>query len=202
MPLALGLPLLKLVFPDDALSLRDALEHLGDARHHALQAAKVHVRAIVHAGEDLVRVFGDFVLDVHLAAVLVGLLTRERVVNAEVLRVRLKDRLPLVVVEQRVLVGHAEEEPGKAFVHLAVGRLLDEQAADEGAVGRDAGAGGDHDEVCGSVLLGDEHHLARRAVGAHALLGRVIGLELWAPIGGAAHAQRGGGTGHVVTVAR
>ena len=39
-------------------------------------------------------------------------------------------------------------------------------------------------------------------VGADALLGGVVRLELGAPVGGAAHAERGGGAGHVVAVAR
>lgn len=36
-------------------------------------------------------------------------------------------------------------------------------------------------------------------VGAHALLGGVVGLELRAPVGGAAHAEGGGLAGLVVT---
>merc|ERR1719453_1835046 len=139
-PLAGLLPLLELVLPDEALLVAHLLEHLGDARHHALEAAEVHVRAVVHAVEDLVGVLLDLVLDVHLAAVHVGLLTREGVVEAEVVRVRLENGLPLVIVQQRIGVRHAEEEPGQALVRLAVRRLLDEQAADEGAVRRDAGA--------------------------------------------------------------
>merc|ERR1719316_2365701 len=98
---------------------------------------------------------------------------------------------------------------------LASHRKL-EQTLEEGAVRRDARAGGDHDQVDRRVLLRDEHHLARRAgerqliaragvaqeVGADALLGGVVRLELRAPVGGAAHAERRGGAGHVVTVAR
>jgi hypothetical protein len=40
-PLAVRLPLLELVLPDDALLVGDALKHLEDARHHALEAAEV-----------------------------------------------------------------------------------------------------------------------------------------------------------------
>merc|ERR1719329_286731 len=81
-PLACLLPLLELVLPDDALLLRDLLEHVGDARHHALKSAEIHVRAVVHAREDLVLVLLHLVLDVHLAALGVGLLARERVGDA------------------------------------------------------------------------------------------------------------------------
>merc|ERR1711924_158519 len=88
-PLAALLPLLKLLLPVDALRLADALEHVRDARHHALEAAEVHVRAVIHPVEDLRRVLLHLVLDVHLAALLVRLLARERVVEAEVVRVRL-----------------------------------------------------------------------------------------------------------------
>merc|ERR1719345_600532 len=63
-PLAVLLPLLELVLPDDALLLGDAVKHLQDARHHALQAAEVHVAAVVHAREDLVGVLAHLVLDV------------------------------------------------------------------------------------------------------------------------------------------
>ena len=45
---------------------------------------------VVHAGEDLVGVLGHLILDVHLAAVLVLRLARERVVKFEVVRVRLE----------------------------------------------------------------------------------------------------------------
>merc|ERR1712070_661321 len=100
-PLAVLLPLLELVRPDEALVGGHLLEHLGDAGHHALQAAEVH-----------------------LAAVLVGLLAGERVVDTEVVRVRLEDRLPLVIVQECVRVGDAEEEPGEARVNLAEGGLL------------------------------------------------------------------------------
>merc|ERR1719453_1633691 len=127
-PLAGLLPLLELVLPDEALLVAHLLEHLGDARHHALEAAEVHVRAVVHAVEDLVSVLLDLVLDVHLAAVDVGLLTRECVVDLEVVGVLLEALLPLVIVEERVTVGNAEEEPRKALVHLAERRLLDKQA--------------------------------------------------------------------------
>ena len=51
--------------------------------------------------------------------------------------------LPLVVVEQRVRVGHAKEEPSKALVVGAVGRVLHKEATDERPVWSDAGAGGD-----------------------------------------------------------
>merc|ERR1711988_1956713 len=145
-PLARLLPLLELLLEVEALLLAHTLQHLGDARHHALEAAEVHVRALVHALEDLVGVLLDLVLDVHLAAVDVGLLAGEGVVELEVVGVLLEHLLPLVVVQERVRVGDAEEEPREALVRLAEGGLLDKQTADERAVRCDASAGGDHDE--------------------------------------------------------
>ena len=56
--------------------------------------------------------------DVHLAAVDVGLLARERVVELEVVGEVLDDRLPLVIVQEGVAVGDAKEEPRKALVVL------------------------------------------------------------------------------------
>ena len=51
-PLAVLLPLLELVLPDDALLLRDAVEHLQDARHHALRGGgRGGVRERVGEGE-------------------------------------------------------------------------------------------------------------------------------------------------------
>ena len=47
-----GLPLVVL----NALPLADLLEHILDARHHALQTAEVDVGAVVELGEDLVGV--------------------------------------------------------------------------------------------------------------------------------------------------
>jgi len=105
----------------------------------------------------------NLVLDVHLAALLVLLLARERVVDAEVVRELGLGRLPLLVVEEGVAVGDAEEEPGEALVGLAGRRRLREEAADEAAVRRDARAGRDHDVVRVRLLLGHEHDLARRA---------------------------------------
>merc|ERR1719384_359807 len=198
----------------DPLGLAHALEHVLDAGHHPLEAAEVNDGAVVELVEHLVGVLLDLVLDVHLAALLVVLLPRQGVVQAEVVGVPGLGVLELVVVEEGVAVGDAEEEPGLALVGVGGGRVLEEQAADEAAEGSNARAGRNHDVVGRGVLLGEEHDLpggtrhhnfitGRRVaeeVGADALLGRVVGLELGAPVGGAADAQRAGGTRHVVAV--
>ena len=93
MPLALLLEALDEVFEVEVLGLAHALEHVQNARHHALEAAEVHVRALVEAVEDVVGVLLDLVLDVHLAALNVGLLAAQRVVQLEVVRVLLGDGL-------------------------------------------------------------------------------------------------------------
>ena len=206
-PLALLLETGEVLFEVDALGLADILEHVLDARHHALKTAEVHVRALVECVEHLVSVLLNLVLDVHLATLLVGrALTREGVVEAHLVGVLAEVHLELLVVEEGVLVGDTEEEPGETLEVLASGGGLAEEAAEEGAEGGDTGASGNHDVGHVGVILGHEHNLARRAsqldlvtglgiaqvVGADTLLGGVVGLELGAPVSGAAHAQSGG----------
>ena len=94
--------------------------------------------------------------------------------------------LELVIVQERITVGHAQKEPSEALV---VGRrlgVLDEQALPERAVRGNASTGGHHDDVGFGLVLREEHDLAGRAghlhfgawgrvaqvVGAHALEGR------------------------------
>mmetsp|Transcript_4934 Transcript_4934/g.19772 ORF Transcript_4934/g.19772 Transcript_4934/m.19772 type:complete len:378 (-) Transcript_4934:26-1159(-) len=212
-PLPLFLEPLEPLLVVDALLLAHALEHGEDAGHHALQPAEVHVRAAVQQLEHLVLVLLNLVLDVHLAALGVVLLARQRVVHAELAGEALDALLDLVVVELGVRVGDAHEEPREA---LELPRLdvLDEEAAVVRAHGRDAGAGGDHDHGSSGVL-GEEHHLAGGAghhhllaglsvaqkVGADALLLGILGVLLGVPVGGAAHAERGGLAVELVAVA-
>mmetsp|Transcript_41962 Transcript_41962/g.104771 ORF Transcript_41962/g.104771 Transcript_41962/m.104771 type:complete len:440 (-) Transcript_41962:9-1328(-) len=214
-PLLVLLPALEDVLPGLALALSHALEHLQYPRHHALEPAEVHVCALVHPVKDLLGVLLHLVLDVHLAALLVVLLTGQRVVQPELVRVLLQDRLPLLVVQQTVAVGHPQEQPRQALESVAGRRLLHKQAAQEPSVRRDAGAGGDHDEVRSRFVLRHEHHLARRAgqlefvtglrvtqvVGAHALLLRHLLARLGVIVDGPPHAQRGRVASHVVAVA-
>merc|ERR1719310_810387 len=172
--------------------------------------------ADLEALEDFVGVLLDLVLDIHLAALLVLLLARERVVDAEIVGKLALGRLPLLVVEEGVAVGDAEEEPRQALVGLAGGRRLREEAADEAAVRRDARAGRDHDVVRVRFFFGHEHDLARRArhldllagrgvaqkVRADALLRRVLLAHVGVPVSRAADTQRRRLAGHVVAVAR
>mmetsp|Transcript_74008 Transcript_74008/g.149114 ORF Transcript_74008/g.149114 Transcript_74008/m.149114 type:complete len:378 (-) Transcript_74008:68-1201(-) len=213
-PLALRLEPLDPLIVLDAFALAHALEHGEHARHHALEAAKVHVRAVVEAGEHVIGVLLHLVLDVHLAPLHVVLLPAEGVVELEVVGERRGDALEFVVVEERVRVGHAEEEPAQALVVRARLGLLDEEALPEGAEGGNAGARGHHDDVGLGGGFRHEHHFARRpshlhlgaggrvaqVVGAHALLGRVVLPHGLVPVGGAAHAEGGLLTRHVVTV--
>ena len=68
-PLARLLELRELLLPDEAPRGRDALKRLEDARQHRLQPAEVDVRAVVEPVEELLRVLGETILDVHLLAV-------------------------------------------------------------------------------------------------------------------------------------
>ena len=90
--------------------------------------------ALFKALEDLVGVLLDLVLDVHLAAFLVVLLSGESVIKSEVVGELLLDLLPVLVVEERIGVGHAEEQPRHSLEGLASGGFLHEQAANECSV--------------------------------------------------------------------
>jgi len=206
-PLALLLEAREVVVEVEALLGAHLLEHVLDAGHHALKAAEVHVGTLVKGVEHLVGVLLNLVLDVHLATLLVGgALTGEGVVHAHLVGVLAEVHLELLVVQESVLVGNTEEQPGETLEVLAGGGGLAEEAAEEGAEGGDTGAGGNHDVGHVGVVLGHEHHLAGGAseleliaglgvakeVGADALLGGVVGLELGAPVSGAANAEGGG----------
>ena len=84
-------------------SQRNGVERNRQRKRHA---ARVRSNQNVSAQTDLV-------LDVHLAALLVGGLTGEGVVDPEVVREFLLDHLPVVIVQERVAVGNAQEQPGK-----------------------------------------------------------------------------------------
>mmetsp|Transcript_31995 Transcript_31995/g.68160 ORF Transcript_31995/g.68160 Transcript_31995/m.68160 type:complete len:339 (-) Transcript_31995:106-1122(-) len=198
----------------NSLGLADTGEHVLDSGHHSLEAAEVHVGTSLKLGKDLVGVLLDLVLDVHLASLLVLLLAGEGVIDAEVLGVTGLGILELVVVEKGVAVGDAEEEPGLALVGLGGGGVLHEETTDESTEGSNSGSSGNHDVVGGGVLLGHEHDLTGGAghddlgtglgvaeeVGADALLGGIVGLELGAPVGGATDTEGTGGASHVITI--
>mmetsp|Transcript_774 Transcript_774/g.1825 ORF Transcript_774/g.1825 Transcript_774/m.1825 type:complete len:343 (-) Transcript_774:65-1093(-) len=200
----------------NSLLLTDSLEHVLDSRHHSLKSAEVDVGTGVKLVEDLVGVLLDLILNVHLSSLLVLLLTAEGVVETEVVGVTGLRVLELVVVKEGVRVGNSEEEPGLTLVDISGGGVLEEQTADESTVGGDTGTGGNHDVVGVGVLLGHEHDLTGRAghlqlisrrgvteeVRADSLLGGVIGLELGAPVGGTADAERSSLAGHVISVPR
>ena len=213
-PLLLGLQALEPLIIVKSLLLGNTLKHVLDSGHHSLQSAEVDVGTVVQLLENLVGVLLNLVLDVHLAAILVGLLTGKSVVETEVVRVVLLDLLPLVVVEEGVAVGNTKEQPGLALVGVSSRGVLGEQTADESTVRGDTGSGGNHDEVGLGVLLRHEHDLSggsshldlgtrlgvAQEVGADSLLGGIVGLKLGAPVGGATNAKGSGLSGHVITV--
>ena len=92
-PLALFLEAADKFFVVEALLLAHPFQHVKDAWHHAFQAAKVHVRALVEPPENIVRVLLNLVLDVHLATLRVVLLAAQRVVQLEVVGVLRRDGL-------------------------------------------------------------------------------------------------------------
>mmetsp|Transcript_106989 Transcript_106989/g.282124 ORF Transcript_106989/g.282124 Transcript_106989/m.282124 type:complete len:421 (-) Transcript_106989:162-1424(-) len=156
------LHLLRELLPVDTCLRRQGREALLHARLHALQAAHVDVGLRrLHQLPELLRVLRHPRLDVHPLARGVLLLTRDRVVGAELVGELLRVLVVLVDVEQRVRVRDAEEEPRQALkLAGAVGvgaDLVVEEQAHVGAHRRDAGARREHDDV--AVLLDRQEHL-------------------------------------------
>ena len=81
--------------PVETLILRHALEHVKDSRQHTLKSTEVDVRTVLEEVEHLLGVLLDLVLDVHLATILVLLLARDGVVDAELVRETLSHDLEL-----------------------------------------------------------------------------------------------------------
>mmetsp|Transcript_18598 Transcript_18598/g.34436 ORF Transcript_18598/g.34436 Transcript_18598/m.34436 type:complete len:354 (-) Transcript_18598:9-1070(-) len=197
-----------------ALGLGNTLKHVLDAGHHSLETAEVDVGTILELGEDLIGVLLNLVLDVHLASLLVLLLTGEGVVQAEVVRELLLSSLELVIVEEGIRVGNTEEEPGLTLVRIRGRGVLEEQTADETTVRGNSSSSGNHDVVGSGVLLGHEHDLASRAshhhlisrrgvakeVRADALLRRIISLKLRAPVGSTTDTKGSSLASHIVTI--
>mmetsp|Transcript_65147 Transcript_65147/g.174687 ORF Transcript_65147/g.174687 Transcript_65147/m.174687 type:complete len:250 (-) Transcript_65147:409-1158(-) len=215
MPLLLGLESLEPFVVVDFLFFADGLEHVLDSGHHTLEAAEVNVGSTVQLGKDFVGVLLHLILNVHLATVFVFLFAGKRVVEAEVFGVFLEDRLPLVVVEKSVAVGDAEEEPGLALVSFSCWSFFRKKTTDEATVGGNTSTGGYHDVVRVRFFFGQKHDFpggsghvdfvtgfgVAQKVGADSLLGRIVGLEVGAPVGRPTHAKGTRLAGHVVSVA-
>ena len=73
-PLLLLLQALDPLIVVNALAGSNFLEHILDSRHHTLKTAEVDVGSVLQLGEDLIGVFLNLVLDVHLATLLILLL--------------------------------------------------------------------------------------------------------------------------------
>mmetsp|Transcript_1215 Transcript_1215/g.880 ORF Transcript_1215/g.880 Transcript_1215/m.880 type:complete len:346 (-) Transcript_1215:11-1048(-) len=200
----------------DALFGSNSLKHVSDSRHHSLKTAEVDVSTVAELVEDLVGVFLNLVLDVHLATLLVLLLTGKSVVNTEVVGELLLGSLEFVIIQQSIGVGNSKEEPGLSLVDPGGRGVLGKETTDETTVGSNSGSGSNHDVVGGGVLLRHEHNLSggsghhdlvtglgvAKEVGADSLLGRIVSLQLRAPVGCATHAKRSGLSGHVISVTR
>jgi len=198
----------------NTLGLANLSKHILDARHHTLQSTEIHVCARVQLGKDLIGIFLNLVLDVHLSTLLVLLFTREGIVQTEVIGEASLGILEFIIVKEGITVGNAQEEPGLTLVHASGGCILKEETTDETTEGGDTGTGGNHDVIGGGVLLGHEHDLTggsshgnlvtgggvTQEVGADTLLGGVLGLKFRAPVGGTTNAEGSGLTGHVITV--
>ena len=67
-PLLLLLQALDPLVVVNVLASGNSLEHVLDSRHHSLKTAEVDVGTVLELGENLVGVFLDLVLDVHLSS--------------------------------------------------------------------------------------------------------------------------------------
>jgi hypothetical protein len=108
-PLLLRLEPLQPLFIVQALGRCNTLQHILDTRHHAFQTAKVNVSTIVKLREDFVRIFFNLVLNVHFASFFVLLLTRQGIVQPELIGMGGLHGLPLVIVQQRIAIGNTQE---------------------------------------------------------------------------------------------
>mmetsp|Transcript_29813 Transcript_29813/g.30243 ORF Transcript_29813/g.30243 Transcript_29813/m.30243 type:complete len:301 (-) Transcript_29813:258-1160(-) len=214
MPLSLLLPVFKSVGPHHVLLLCHPLKHLQNTRHHPLQSTEVDVGTIAESLKELIGILFHLILDVHLPASGVVLLTRESIVELKVVGVAGLDVLPHLIVEKRIAVGDTKEEPSNALVSGGSRSLLDEKTAKKGSVGSDSGSSGDHDKICLWLRLGHKHDLTSgsselhfitwlsitQEVRADSLLCWVLGLQLGAPVSSTTDTESCGGSLHVIAI--
>mmetsp|Transcript_20560 Transcript_20560/g.31201 ORF Transcript_20560/g.31201 Transcript_20560/m.31201 type:complete len:217 (-) Transcript_20560:388-1038(-) len=198
----------------NSLGLTHAGKHVLNSRHHSLKSAEVHVSTSLKLAEDLISVLLNLILDVHLASLLVLLLTREGIVQTEVLRETSLGILELVIVKEGVAVGNSKEQPRLTLVHIGSRSLLHKEPTHKSTEGSNSSSSRNHDVISGGVLLRHEHDLTRGSshlhlvtwssvaeeVGADTLLRWIISLELRAPVGGTTDAKGSSGAGHIISV--
>mmetsp|Transcript_17388 Transcript_17388/g.29499 ORF Transcript_17388/g.29499 Transcript_17388/m.29499 type:complete len:273 (+) Transcript_17388:773-1591(+) len=191
-----------------------SLQHILNTWHHTLQSAKVNVRTILQLREHLISILLNLILDVHLSSALVRLLTRQSIVQSELIWVLLLHGLPLVVVQQGITVGNSQEQPCLSLVGIGSRCILHKQTPDETSVRSDSSSRSNHDVISFGILFRQQHHLSCRTghrnliarfciteeIGADTFLGRIFSLQLRTPIGGASDTQRTGLSAHVVSV--
>lgn len=170
--------------------------------------------SIVHQIKHFISILFNLVLDVHLTATSVVLFTRQSIIHPKVVWVGGEDFIELIVVELGVRVGNTHEEPSQAG-EFVIGDVFVKHASPEGSEWGDTGTGGDHEDDGVGVLWEEEDFACwaghgdflswggiTEEVGAKALLGWVVSLELWAPVGGTADTEGGSLAVKVVAVAR
>mmetsp|Transcript_13728 Transcript_13728/g.20411 ORF Transcript_13728/g.20411 Transcript_13728/m.20411 type:complete len:228 (-) Transcript_13728:515-1198(-) len=193
-----------------------ALQHGQNSGHHTLKSAEVNVGPVFELLEDFIGVLFHLVLDIHFASLRVRLLPGKGVVHPELVRVGFQHSLPFVIVQQRIFVCHAEEEPRVSLVVSGSGRLFNKQTAHEASVGSNTSAGCNHDHIGIKVLsFRQQHNLSSRAsqrdtvprlciaqeIGTYSFFGGIFLAHFGIPISGPSHAQTRGCSGHVVPVA-
>mmetsp|Transcript_21509 Transcript_21509/g.32028 ORF Transcript_21509/g.32028 Transcript_21509/m.32028 type:complete len:348 (+) Transcript_21509:155-1198(+) len=199
-----------------SLGFSNSLKHGLDTRHHTLKTTEVDVSTIGKLVKDLIGVFLNLVLDVHLSSRLVFLFTGQGVVQTEVFGVLLLGSLEFIIVQKGITVGNTQEKPGFSLVGASGRSVLNKETSDKTTVGSNTSSGGNHDVVRVGVFFRHKHNLSGRSshghfrtwcgvtqkVGADTLLGGIVSLEFRAPVGSTTHTERSGLSRHVITVTR
>mmetsp|Transcript_15478 Transcript_15478/g.18645 ORF Transcript_15478/g.18645 Transcript_15478/m.18645 type:complete len:232 (-) Transcript_15478:464-1159(-) len=213
-PLTSLLPFLKSLLPVDSLGFSNTFHSSEDTRHHSLESAEVDVCTEVHELEDFLSVFLNLILDVHLTAALVLLLTGKRNVVAELFRVFLLHCLPVFIVKKSIGIGNTKEEPCESLELFCCLSVLNEETAEESTVWCNTSTSCKHDNRSFRFLLRHQHNLSSRSgkskfstrlsitqvVGADTLLSRILLSKLRIPVGCAAHTEGHGLTSEVISI--
>mmetsp|Transcript_70252 Transcript_70252/g.86194 ORF Transcript_70252/g.86194 Transcript_70252/m.86194 type:complete len:416 (+) Transcript_70252:181-1428(+) len=157
--------------PNKAVLLSNRTKALSHAALHALQATHVDMcLLILHQFPKLLGILGHLGLDVHLLSCRILVLTAHGIVVFELTREFLLVGLVLVIIQQRLGVWHAHEEPSQALELAATictsSSLVMEEQPQVGTHGCNASAGGQHDDV-GFWVFRQQHLSSRGTCDQH-----------------------------------
>mmetsp|Transcript_68 Transcript_68/g.120 ORF Transcript_68/g.120 Transcript_68/m.120 type:complete len:351 (+) Transcript_68:243-1295(+) len=139
-------------------------QRLENARHHALEAAKVNDGPVLEPPKELGSLLLQQVLDIESSARGIGHFPRNRIVDAQTASICIW-RLPpehgveFRLVQERSGGRHPQNQPGPSLEHVVGGRVLDEHAVQKAAKGSNPRSRRHHDDILGGILRKD-HRLA------------------------------------------